>query len=897
MYRSGDTLKQIDIGDTSKEGHGYDYTEADWEWWARPKETGGPLWTDPYFDEGAGNVLMCTYSVPFYRDEEFWGITTVDISLETLRELVFADAREQLHFGVVTKSGNYVFSEDPSDILKRSIQDTARERGREDVTRAAEAVLSGKRGLAKHSGWRSEVRQWTFFAPIESSDWRFFATIDEANALSLVNEQFRRELLVLAASLALIVLALVYVSGRIARPITHLTRTAEKIAQGDLEAQAGITGSDEIGVLGRALDEMAGRLSAREEAAARRYDFIVNSVSDLMSLVRRDYAYEAVNDTWCSLMGIGREEVLGRTMTEVWGPEVFETQIRPSLDRCLAGEEVYYEAWFELKASGRKYCEAVLYPYAAEGEEVSHAVIVTRDITERKEAEDRLKAAMEATDKARQEAEMASVAKSRFLANMSHEIRTPMNAILGFSDILSNKITEPQLKEYVDTIRSSGKSLMALIDDILDLSRVEAGELEIQATATEIGNLCQEVEVLFAPKAADKRIGFAVDVADGLPAAVLLDEARLKQILVNLVDNAIKFTDEGHVRLAVEAKARGGDGFDLTFRVQDTGAGIPEDQQELIFGAFEQQQDQSINDYGGTGLGLTIVRKLAAMMDGEVSLISRAGIGSTFIVTLRNVKAASVVELETKKRTSFDVEALRFLPAKVLVADGVELDRSIILGHLENLGIELLEAHSGVEAVEMAQEHHPNLILMDLELPVLDGLATAQKVKEDENLKGTPVVAFVAAGAGTPEDEAVRAWDAQINKPVEKDRLLVTLARFLDHYVAEAAEEGPEEAGPRSLDETKAMSTKATERLPELVGRLESEKPHWEEMVATLDIDAIELFATGMQELASEFGYPPLSIWAERLASQVAQFDLDAAVKTLEGFAELVQEAKERTET
>ncbi len=219
---------------------------------------------------------------------------------------------------------------------------------------------------------------------------------------------------------------------------------------------------------------------------------------------------------------------------------------------------------------------------------------------------------------------------------MSHEIRTPMNAILGYSDLLNRAVTEEKHQGFVDAIRSNGSSLMDLMNDILDLSRVEAGKLDLEPKWFDPRATLNEIEQVHAAKAGEKGLGFSMNVADAVPQTLFLDEARLRQILTNFLDNAVKFTEEGQVDLTVQCEPAGTTA-DLVIEVIDSGIGIPENQQSRIFYSFTQSDWQSVNDYGGTGLGLTIVKGLATMMNGNITVSSDVGEGSTFRVILVDV--------------------------------------------------------------------------------------------------------------------------------------------------------------------------------------------------------------------------------------------------------------------
>jgi PAS domain S-box-containing protein len=270
-------------------------------------------------------------------------------------------------------------------------------------------------------------------------------------------------------------------------------------------------------------------------------------------------------------------------------------------------------------------------------------------------------------------AEAANRSKSVFLANMSHEIRTPMNAILGFTEILQRSLTDPRQLGYIESMQSSGQSLLSLINDILDLSKVESGDFDLEYRVADAHAVLRDLERLFGNAAAEKGIDLAIDIDESFPGVLVIDEIRLRQILVNLTSNAVKFTEQGGVvvraQATVNATAAAADAVDLTFAISDSGVGIPKDQQERIFGSFEQRDGQSINEYSGTGLGLALTRQLVTLMHGEVLLSSELGKGSTFTVLLPDVTVGDVAGLQHAGPENVDVKQLRFEPATTLGAE------------------------------------------------------------------------------------------------------------------------------------------------------------------------------------------------------------------------------------
>ncbi|MEH6580202.1 MAG: ATP-binding protein [Amphritea sp.] len=499
---------------------------------------------------------------------------------------------------------------------------------------------------------------------------------------------------------------------------------------------------------------------------------------------------------------------------------------------------------------------------------------------------------------AAREAEAANQSKSTFLANMSHEIRTPMNAILGFTEILAGVVTDAQQKQYLGSIQTSGKTLLTLINDILDLSKVEAGKLELEYAPVDPRGVFREMEPVFSQKMAEKNLDFSVAFGSELPQALILDEARVRQVLTNLIGNAVKFTDQGHVKLSVrnlhpeEDRSK----LDLLIEVEDTGKGIPKDQKERIFGAFEQQRGQRISEYGGTGLGLAISKRLVGLMGGEIQVTSEEGRGSTFQVILREVPVAAVTKLETQAAPAIDVNAVTFEPATLLVTDDIEVNRNLIRGYLEQYGLNLLEAENGMEAVEVTKRHHPDVVLMDMKMPVMSGYEATRMIKGDTEIRDIPVVALTASAMEPAVIEMKALCDGYLRKPVSKADLVGELARLLPHSLAETGSQGPSP----SREEAKAWSSEdldaeARAGLAELVEILESRQDSCETLRHTMPIKDIKAFAQQNRETGTQYRYPPLVSWGERLGGQAEMFDLEGLSATLASYADLIQSIKSIT--
>ncbi|MBW8034760.1 MAG: response regulator, partial [Planctomycetes bacterium] len=330
---------------------------------------------------------------------------------------------------------------------------------------------------------------------------------------------------------------------------------------------------------------------------------------------------------------------------------------------------------------------------------------------------------IERADSMAQESLRASNIKSQFLANMSHEIRTPMNAVIGFSDVLADdELTETQ-HEFVNLIRTSGKNLMQIINDILDISKIEAGECEIENTECDIVKLLDSIEPLIRQKVAEKGIGFEIVIDETAPSIIATDPTRLKQCLINLIHNAVKFTDVGYVHINVSMEKNGNENF-VRFDVIDTGIGIPAEKQKHIFQPFTQADTSHSRTYGGTGLGLAITKQLTRLLGGQLTLTSEEGKGSIFSLAipagLNAIKHSPVDSKEIAENKNNEESMQTELSGRILVAEDAKTNQVLIKLLLEKLGLEVTIVEDGNEALENALEKDFDLILMDIQMPKIN---------------------------------------------------------------------------------------------------------------------------------------------------------------------------------
>ena len=494
----------------------------------------------------------------------------------------------------------------------------------------------------------------------------------------------------------------------------------------------------------------------------------------------------------------------------------------------------------------------------------------------------------------REAADAANKAKSEFLANMSHEIRTPMNAILGFAEILKSEVKSNKQVKYVDTITSSGQTLLALINDILDLSRIEAGKVELQYEPVHLPTIIDEVGNMFATRAGEKDLEFAVHIDPNLPESLFMDGLRIRQILLNLLGNAFKFTGSGFVRLSVDCERTEQDAARLVpdtvnviLTIEDSGIGIADDQQDVIFKAFQQQQGQAAATFGGTGLGLAITRSLVQLMKGDISVQSEVDNGSCFTVTLRNVKVTSVT-IDKSIDFSPDVNDVRFEKTSILVSDELKLNRELLMEYLGDSDIQFIEAGNGKEAIELSQQHRPGAILMDIKMPVMNGFQATRVLKSHHWLSKIPVILITSSALSDEHDELKNSGcDGWLNKPLDKADLVIELMNFLPYFTVEQPDS---EVPKHSAEAAAALSPEAREKLPELLSILKSDTftKRWQDVSRTLILDEVEAFSGELNKLDQTYETQLLSIWAEGLFMDAHSFNPGKIRSTLGTFPMLI---------
>lgn len=391
--------------------------------------------------------------------------------------------------------------------------------------------------------------------------------------------------------------------------------------------------------------------------------------------------------------------------------------------------------------------------------------------------------------------------------------------------------------------------------------------------------LLEEIRKIFSLKTSQKSLDFSIDIAPSLPKLLLLDEARLRQVLFNLVGNAVKFTDSGYIHAAASFRKQeqDDDALDLVITVEDSGMGIPQREQQAIFEAFHQYAERPARKFGGTGLGLTISKRLVEMMGGTITVRSEEGQGSAFTVVLRQVAIAALEDSpEETPQTALDLSGLRSV---ILVVDDVESNCRLLTSSFEGTAIKTVEAANGADAVQIARAEHPDVVLMDLKMPVMNGYDAFRHLQRDPALRDIPVIAVTASSQELEHDATLADFAGYLRKPVSRSALLQEICRVL-HYQPPAAH-----AETSQTEEAQPLSANALAALPDVLEQLEQIfMLSWQELQTIQPVNSVKQFGMGLKDLGDQSRLPLLTDYGTKLLAAVEFFDIERMRQTLREF-------------
>lgn len=612
---------------------------------------------------------------------------------------------------------------------------------------------------------RTNLAMYRYYEPW---DWFFIVADPEEEVYGVINRIAPYLAYLSLLGSVCLSIALMVVIQRVTRPLKSLAEGAESIGKGDLKTRIQVTTRDELGRLATVFNQMAAQLQATLTTLKNREEHsraLIENSSDAIILLDADGMIFYQSPSLERILGYPMDRLIGQCIFDYIHPDDRPNTIRWHTDIVQKTQPASSSqirlmhnsgSWLFMEYS----CQNLLDHPAVNG-----LVVNARDISKRIQAEEELKKShseleTRVEERTREllesnialkseigirkvkelELEKAHRAQSEFLANMSHELRTPLNSIIGFSELLSSMVSAPREAGYLKTIKTAGNNLLTLINDILDLSKLEAGRLVIEPVPVNIQRLFEEIEQIFEMKVREKSLAFTWGIETDLACSLMLDDIRLRQILLNIVGNAIKFTEKGDVRLRARSilKNSPGTGLDLIFSVEDTGIGIPAEKLDIIFESFQQESAGTSRKYGGTGLGLSISRRLVELMGGTITLVSSPGAGSLFEIFIPDVAMANPEQRADATRSE-DAPPL-FNGESVLILGLDTTIRSMLKDILRQNNLEVSEAVNFRQAKNIAEKTLLDLILLDDMNEPYSPISACEELAMDDSTRKIPVL-------------------------------------------------------------------------------------------------------------------------------------------------------------
>jgi PAS domain S-box-containing protein len=759
------------------------------EWYAGAKRTGEMYISEPYFDAGGSNAEIVSVTLPFFDAAgKFGGVAGADLSLDLIRAIVTS-----LRFrpDKTDKQGNATSStpQDFSFLITRSGRIMAHPNAALSMSQNfggadVRTVPGGNDIAGRDSGFsrllENGVARRVYWAKAPLTGWKVAMSIPEMEITGSASQLAVRTVAVAGLAVFILVLVVWIVARRLTEPVRRLTLAAEHVSQqryetaDELDRVAGRR--DELGQLARTFRNMVGEIATREatlrgaEEKLRQselhYRSLIENTSDIIALLDRQGRFKYASPSIVRILGVKTEAdagALGDFLNDK-GKRALDEAIQLSAAAWGASEQVEVDAQH---SSGAIRTLEVSLHNMLDSPAVNGIVANIRDITERRRAAD--------LSREKEAAEAANKAKSNFLANMSHELRTPLNAIIGYSEMLQEMAIDDGHDEYqgdLKKIHSAGQHLLELINDVLDISKIEAGKMDLYIESFSIDQTIEEVKAVVDPLAKKNSNQLVIDKPPEL-GLIRADATKVRQCLLNLLSNACKFTSNGTVRL----HALRDEGW-ITFEISDTGIGMTKEQMGKLFRAFQQADSSTTRKFGGTGLGLAISRRFCQFMNGDITVSSEPGQGTTFTMRI----PVEVVLQPTEGQGKPEQEAQRVsesLPASaavVLVIDDDPLVADLLRRTLVKDGYRVEYAENGEKGLQLARQLRPDAITLDVMMPGMDGWQVMTRLKSDPELADIPVI-LLSIVNDRKTGFALGATE-YLTKPLDRERLTAVLGRI-----------------------------------------------------------------------------------------------------------------------
>jgi PAS domain S-box-containing protein len=762
------------------------------DWYAGPQKSGQMYISEPYFDAGGSDAEIVSVTIPFYSPAgKFQGVAGADLSLDLIRLIV-----NSLHFRPEkqddSKQGDAkpanATTQDYSFLITRSGRIMAHPNEKLSMNQNfagadVRTVPGGNEIAGRESGFtrlvENGVARRVYWASAPLTGWKVAMNVSETEITGSASQLAERTVAVAGVAVILLVMVVWIVARRLTEPVRKLTLAAEHVGlqryetAGDLDAVA--RRRDEFGQLARTFRSMVGEIATREttlrnaEEKLRQselhYRSLIENTSDIIALIDKDGKFKYASPSIVRILGVKRETeagALGDFLDEK-GKAALAEAIRRSAASWGASEQVEVDA---RHSSGAIRTLEVSLHNMMDSPAVNGIVANIRDITERRRAAD--------LSREKEAAEAANKAKSNFLANMSHELRTPLNAIIGYSEMLQEMAGDDGHDQYqgdLKKIHSAGQHLLELINDVLDISKIEAGKMDLYIENFSLDQTIEEVEAVADPLAKKNSNQFVIAKPEQI-GFIRADATKVRQCLLNLISNACKFTSNGTVTLDV-ARDEGW----IIFKVSDTGIGMTKEQMGKLFRAFQQADSSTTRKFGGTGLGLAISRHFCQLMNGDIIVNSEPGKGTVF--TMRIPAEVIPRPAEAPAKEEGPVRAAESLPASaavVLVIDDDPVVADLLRRTLVKDGYRVEYAENGEKGLQLARQLRPDAITLDVMMPGMDGWQVMTHLKSDPELRDIPVI-LLSIVNDRKTGFALGATE-YLTKPFDRERLTSVLGRI-----------------------------------------------------------------------------------------------------------------------